>query len=158
MLRPRRDPWPSSPSGSSSPNPLKPLLRVSLPWPANAAGLSSGPLVALPAVVVEGMVFRSRVRSAAAVAAQAILGVVRSQMVGIAWDQRALMRESENEEENHEKDHQAEDHGHAAVQTALTSVRRGASLPWAGWRPAPSPELSPVGRSSRRWRPRRPGC
>src|SRR3989442_15851202 len=99
------------------------------------------------------MVFRPRMRPAAAVTTQAVLGVVGSQVVGVARDQRALMSDGEDEKGNGEKDDQAENHGHAAVQTALTSLRRGASLPWAAWGPALAPGTFPSRTTSRRWPP-----
>jgi hypothetical protein len=79
--------------------------------------------VTLPAAVVERVVLGTRIEPAAAMAAQAILGLLGFEMHWVPWNQGSLVGHRESHEEDDEKDHHPQDHNHAAVQLPLTSVR-----------------------------------
>ena len=119
---------------------------------------SARPLVAFPAMVVQGMVFGPGVGFSPAVAAQAGLRIVGFQVVRIGGDFRSLVGDREEHQPPHERQHQGQDQHHTPIQKRFTGARDDASPRSCGWRPAPWPAPGPAEMNPRRWRPPRPGC
>ena len=88
---------------------------------------SAGSLVTIPALIIEGMVFRAGVRGAPPVAGQAGSRIVGFQVIGVSGNLGTLVGYGEDHQEHHQGEQGQEYDEDAPVQLRVTGARRAAS-------------------------------